>query len=56
MGVFKKGPLQSPRQAKKSFDRIVKEEVDDKRAKEEVADKRAKDDLAARRQQKKGGK
>lgn len=31
MGIFKKGPLQSPRQAKKTFDRLVQEEVDNKR-------------------------
>lgn len=41
MGIFKKGPLQSPRQAKKSFDRIVKEEVDERRS-DRVAQQRAK--------------
>lgn len=46
MGIFKKGPLQSPRQAKKSFGRFVKEEVDDYRKK---------DDLSARRQKKQQG-
>lgn len=41
MGIFSKGPLQSPRQAKKTFDRLVKEEVDDKRA-DRAAQQRAK--------------
>lgn len=41
MGIFKKGPLQSPRQAKKTFDRLIKEEVDNKRD-DRVAQQRAK--------------
>ena len=47
MGIFKKGPLQSPRQARKTFSKIVKDEIDDKRAQ---------DELARRRQQRGGGK
>jgi hypothetical protein len=41
MGIFKKGPLQSPRQARKTFGKIVKEEVDDPRN-DRVAQQRAK--------------
>lgn len=41
VGIFKKGPLQSPRQAKKTFDRLIREEVDNKRN-DRVAQQRAK--------------
>lgn len=41
MALFKKGPLQSPRQAKKTFTKIVKEEVDNHRN-DQVGQQRAK--------------